>query len=168
MRVISHIVSILILPFSVTVIIPYYLYHNSADSEFFNFSSINWLSSALGLITLLFGFSLVALTIYLFATIGEGTLAPWDPPKHLLIQGPYAYVRNPMISGVLFIILGESILLNSNLIFIEWLIFFVINSIYFILSEEPNLEKRFGQEYVNYKLNVPRWIPRRNPWKPKT
>jgi protein-S-isoprenylcysteine O-methyltransferase Ste14 len=43
-------------------------------------------------------------------------------------------------------------------------LFFAINHVYFILSEEPGLEKRFGQEYLEYKKNVPRWIPRLKPW----
>ena len=36
-----------------------------------------------------------------------------------------------------------------------------------ITSEEPGLEKRFGAEYVEYKRNVPRWIPRLKPWRPQ-
>jgi protein-S-isoprenylcysteine O-methyltransferase Ste14 len=44
--------------------------------------------------------------------------------------------------------------------------FFVLNTVYFIFSEEPGLERRFGSEYNEYKKNVPRWIPRLKPWRP--
>jgi protein-S-isoprenylcysteine O-methyltransferase Ste14 len=71
-----------------------------------------------------------------------------------------------MISSVLLIVLGESLVLASL-----WLaglagLFFAINTLYFIFSEEPGLEKRFGSEYREYKKNVPRWLPRRTPWRP--
>jgi protein-S-isoprenylcysteine O-methyltransferase Ste14 len=69
-----------------------------------------------------------------------------------------------MISGVLMTLLGESVVFGSIGIFIWFLLFFIVNHIYFIYSEEPGLERRFGQEYLVYKKNVPRWIPRLKPW----
>ena len=104
------------------------------------------------------------ITIWLFNNIGKGTLAPWSPTKKLVILGPYRYVRNPMISGVLMTLLGESIAFGSLGIFTWFLLFFIINHIYFIYSEEPGLTRRFGEEYLIYKKNVPRWIPRLRPW----
>jgi protein-S-isoprenylcysteine O-methyltransferase Ste14 len=65
-------------------------------------------SRAVGLLLMLAGLSLVVKTVRLFAVVGKGTLAPWDPPKNLVVEGPYRYVRNPMITGVLTILLGES------------------------------------------------------------
>lgn len=104
------------------------------------------------------------MTIWLFINIGRGTLAPWSPTKKLVIIGPYRHVRNPMISSVMMTLLGESIAFGSAGIFIWFLLFFGINHIYFVYSEEPGLEKRFGEEYITYKKNVPRWIPRLRPW----
>ena len=80
------------------------------------------------------------------------------------MQGVYRHVRNPMISGVMFVLLGESMITASLPLF--WWYFFVVvvNAIYIPLSEEPGLVKRFGEDYVNYKRNVPRWIPRLTPW----
>ena len=103
-------------------------------------------------------------TIRQFATVGEGTLAPWEPPQRLVVRGVYRHVRNPMISGVLFVLLGESALTASAPLCRWFLIFAVINAIYIPLSEEPGLIKRFGDEYRTYKRNVPRWIPRLTPW----
>lgn len=103
-------------------------------------------------------------SIQLFSTIGHGTLAPWNPPKRLVVDGMYRHVRNPMILGVLIIILGEAILLGSIFIFLWFVIFAVGNHLYFIKREEPELVVRFGEEYLLYKRNVPRWIPRLKLW----
>ena len=82
------------------------------------------------------------------------------------MTGVYRRVRNPMISGVFAILLGQAILLGSWPIFF-WFLFFVVgNLLYMPLSEEPGLERRFGDDYHTYRANVPAWIPRRTPWTP--
>lgn len=113
---------------------------------------------------LLGGIWMWAWTVALFARIGEGTLAPWDPTRRLVVEGPYRHVRNPMIAGVLAILLGEGLLLGSPALLVWCAAFLSINTVYFLLSEEPGLERRFGEEYRAYKAAVPRWIPRRRPW----
>ncbi|MFA5064730.1 MAG: isoprenylcysteine carboxylmethyltransferase family protein [Dehalococcoidia bacterium] len=110
------------------------------------------------------GLYFLSITIWLFINIGKGTLAPWSATKKLVVIGPYRHVRNPMISGVLMTLLGESVAFGSVGIFVWFLLFFIVNHIYFIYSEEPGLEKRFGEEYAVYMKNVPRWIPRLRPW----
>jgi protein-S-isoprenylcysteine O-methyltransferase Ste14 len=97
--------------------------------------------------------------------VGQGTPAPWDPPKKLVVRGPYRYVRNPMITGALLLLLAEAMLLQSWPIAIWLVLFFIGNSVYFPLVEEKGLEKRFGDAYRKYKANVPRWIPRLRAWK---
>jgi protein-S-isoprenylcysteine O-methyltransferase Ste14 len=72
-----------------------------------------------------------------------------------------------MILGVLLVLCGESILFRSYRIAIWLVVFSIINHVYFLLSEEPGLIKRLGREYVEYKKNVPRWIPRLKPWYPQ-
>ena len=103
-------------------------------------------------------------TIRQFATVGEGTLAPWEPPQRLVVRGVYRHVRNPMISGVLFVLLGESLLTASVPLFQWFLLFAIINAMYIPLLEEPMLANRLGEEYLTYKRHVPRWIPRLTPW----
>ena len=93
----------------------------------------------LGLLVLGLGLVLLGATIRLFADVGEGTLAPWDPPQKLVIVGPYRYVRNPMHSGAFM-------------------------AVYIPLMEERWLTNKFGEDYKVYKRNVPRWIPRLTPW----
>ena len=65
-----------------------------------------------------------------------------------------------MITAVLSVLLAESLLLNSPEIFCWFVLFFVINSIYFPLFEEKQLKERFGEEYLEYMKKVPRWIPK--------
>jgi protein-S-isoprenylcysteine O-methyltransferase Ste14 len=120
----------------------------------------------LGLLLIGLGLVLMVATIRLFMTVGQGTLAPWNPTQRLVVQGVYRHVRNPMISGVFFILLGEAILAASVPLLGWFLVFVIGNSLYIPLAEEPGLVKRFGAEYEEYRRNVPRWIPRLNPWNP--
>jgi len=151
--------SSLILPITVLILVP-----RSIESNF-NFS-LN-IVSAIGLALVLAGLIILCINISTFIRFGKGTLAPWSPTKKLVVRGMYAHVRNPMITGVLTVLLGESLLFHSKNIFTWFVLFFIINYVYFILSEEPGLEKRFGAEYLEYKRNVPRWIPRLKPWIPE-
>jgi len=103
-------------------------------------------------------------TIRLFVTVGQGTLAPWNPTQRLVIRGVYRHVRSPMIAGVFFVLLGEAVLAVS-LALLGWFVAFVVlNAVYIPLAEEPGLMKRFGEDYPAYKQNVPRWVPRLTPW----
>ncbi|RED66144.1 methyltransferase family protein [Cohnella lupini] len=156
--IIKHLVSFL-LPATNAVLIPYLIIGDSINSD------LN-LKSVLGGLVVITGLIILVSTIRTFILIGKGTLAPWSPTIELIVGGIYSYVRNPMISGVLFILVGESLVFNSRGLMIWSLLFFIINHIYFIASEEPGLHKRFGKEYQIYMVNVPRWIPRFKPWKP--
>lgn len=118
-----------------------------------------------GTILVILGVGLVIYTNKEFLKIGKGTLVPVAPPKKLVVAGVYRYVRNPMIIGGLMIIFGETLIFASIQLFILFVVILVMNHIYFVYSEEPGLTKRFGSDYVEYKNNVPRWIPRLTPWK---
>lgn len=127
-------------------------------------SALSWAMFILGALLISLGIGFLIYTNKSFISRGKGTLAPWDPPKKLVISDAYRYVRNPMITSVLIIVLGESFIFSSIELFILFLFFFVLNHVYFVYSEEPGLIKRFGDEYIEYKKNVPRWIPRLTPW----
>jgi len=122
----------------------------------------------IGLIIMLMGLYVITMTVTSIIRIGKGTLAPWSPSQHLVINGMYRYVRNPMIMGVLTVLIGESIAILSHRILVWAVCFFVINTIWFLIFEEPGLEKKFGEEYRHYKRHVPRWIPRIHPFKPES
>lgn len=157
-----HLRDIILLPFSVIVIIPYFILEAGSD-----FQAEITFRNILGLVLLGMGILLFFSTVYLFKTIGRGTLAPWQPTQKLVISGPYRYCRNPMISAVLMILLAETFLLASWNLLIWAIMFFFINSVYFRLIEEPALLRRFGNEYLNYKQNVPRWLARLKPFDPE-
>jgi protein-S-isoprenylcysteine O-methyltransferase Ste14 len=106
-------------------------------------------------------------TVRIFAEIGQGTLAPWDPTRKLVVVGPYRYMRNPMIAAVVTILIGEAFLFGSPWLLGWALMFLGVNHLGFLIYEEPLLERRFGEEYRAYKFGVPRWIPRRTPWLPR-
>ncbi|MHA2315092.1 MAG: methyltransferase family protein, partial [Candidatus Hermodarchaeia archaeon] len=119
-------------------------------------------SLVVGIFPLAIGLIMMYKTIRAFATVGKGTLSPKAPTQHFVAVSLYRYLRNPMILGGLLVLLGEAIIFGSSLIFLWCGFFGVLNHIWFIKREEPDLERRFGDEYRQYKRNVPRWIPRRS------
>ena len=148
--------AILVLPFNVVVVIPFLILY---FSDYVYVAPSVW-QSVFGVILLVSGLSLAIWTMFLFHRIGKGTLAPWAATTHLVVEGPFKYTRNPMIIGVLAILTAEALILNSIYVFYWMAIFFLINCVYFKLFEEKQLEKKFGEEYLAYKENVPMWLPR--------
>ena len=122
---------------------------------------LGWVMRGLGAILLVVGFGLFCWCVALFARIGQGTLAPWDPTQRLVAVGPYRYVRNPMITGVAIVLAGLALFTGSWVLALWLGVFVSFNFGYFVLVEEPGLEQRFGAPYREYKTRVPRWIPRR-------
>jgi protein-S-isoprenylcysteine O-methyltransferase Ste14 len=159
MTVLRHLLAVLLLPFTVTVLVPWWLLTASAGGG----ARLDLLGLA-GAAVFALGFALFAWCVSLFARVGEGTLAPWDPTQKIVAVGPYRHVRNPMITGVATMLLGEALFFGSVAIGVWLLTFVTINHVYFISSEEPGLEQRFGESYRVYKANVPRWLPRVTAW----
>jgi protein-S-isoprenylcysteine O-methyltransferase Ste14 len=167
LMLIRHLLSIAALPFVVTVLVPVWLMRTNHIALTLGITGFRILAQAGGLLLLAFGLFLFASSLRRFATEGKGTLAPWDPPRRLVVRGPYRYVRNPMISGVVFVLFGEALLLLSRPHFVWALIFLGVNFIYIPLLEETGLRQRFGDSYVEYCRHVPRLIPRFRPWEPQ-
>lgn len=161
MMILRHLLSILLLPVVVTIVVPRWLQHAElplADSVHAS-ASVALATQILGALFLVGGAALFLWCVVLFANVGKGTLAPWDPTRRLVAVGPYRFVRNPMISGVAGVLAGEALLLRSPRLAAWLALFIVINEVYFRLVEEPGLERRFGEEYRRYRALVPRWIP---------
>jgi protein-S-isoprenylcysteine O-methyltransferase Ste14 len=99
-----------------------------------------------------------------FVVVGRGTLVPTAPTEHLVVSGFYRFVRNPMYVGVLIALAGEVLLFRSR----GLLLFAVLLGLGFHLFvsryEEPTLTRRYGDQYLRFKHNVPRWLPRLKPW----
>lgn len=95
-----------------------------------------------------------------FALRGKGTPAPIDPPKKLVVEGPYRVVRNPMYWAVLCVMLGEATVFRSLPLTEIGCAFFAFTMLFVMFYEEPILREKFGAEYEVYCHRVPRWIPR--------
>ena len=161
--------AILFLPFTVTVIGPLLLLLFSLWSgiSWLFFYPVNLWTTIPGSIIVILGLTVQYKTNRAFSKIGKGTLAPWAPTQHFVAAGLYQYVRNPMILGVLLTLFGEGVIFGSTLIFCWFIIFWLLNHVWFLKWEEPDLERRFGSEYRVYKQHVGRWIPRRSAWTPE-
>src|SRR5579864_8026386 len=100
-----------------------------------------------------------------FALQGLGTPAPIAPPQRLVVTGLYRYVRNPIYVGLTAVIFGQALLFGDwRLLWyaaLLWLFFHVV----VLVSEEPTLEQTFGEQYEDFRANVPRWVPRLTPWR---
>jgi protein-S-isoprenylcysteine O-methyltransferase Ste14 len=112
---------------------------------------------------LLFG---IGVSIYLwsvsnFARRGRGTPLPLDPPKKLVIQGPYRFTRNPMYLAVFSVLLGWTLLYRTLPLLLYSLAATLAIYLFVTRYEEPHLRREFGEEYEKYLAEVPRWIPRR-------
>ena len=150
-----------IAPGTVAGLLPWVISDWRFQPAFFDFPAfraIGVLLIALGLIPLLESFAR-------FALKGLGTPAPVFPTKYLVVGGFYRHVRNPMYVGVVGIIIGQALLFSDIRLLayaaLAWLAFHA-----FILGyEEPTLRRQFGDEYVTFRKNVPRWLPRLSPWK---
>ena len=167
MTLLRHLLSIALLPFVVVVLVPRWLLGSSIGdgATLPPMLTPAGLARLAGVVLLLAGLGLFAWCVVLFARVGRGTLAPWDPTQRLVAMGPYQYVRNPMISGVAAMLAGEALLFQSPRL-AGWLALFVlINHLYFLTVEEPGLDRRFGAAYARYRAHVPRWVPRVRPWR---
>jgi protein-S-isoprenylcysteine O-methyltransferase Ste14 len=137
-----------------TVAMPYWLVPRGARPDVRGAGAAGWVLIAAG-IALYF-----ACAFWGFALRGQGTPLPMDPPKKLVVEGPYAVVRNPMYWGVGSVMLGEAAVFHS-LALVELAAAFLAGvNVFVLLYEEPALRRKFGAEYEEYCRRVPRWLPR--------
>jgi protein-S-isoprenylcysteine O-methyltransferase Ste14 len=106
------------------------------------------------------GGALALWCILAFAIIGKGTPAPFDPPRQLVVVGPYRYVRNPMYIGAGLALAGAAIFYRSLPLLGYLGLFLLATHAFVVLYEEPTLTRLFGQQYRDYQTSVRRWLPR--------
>ncbi len=125
-------------------------------------ASVTWRNplDLLGILLIAAGVALLGACIFEFARSGRGTLAPVDPPRQLVVQGLYRYVRNPMYLSVTAILLGELLVTRSPALLAYWALWFAAVNLFVIGYEEPALRRQFGASYAQYADAVGRWIPR--------
>jgi len=115
-----------------------------------------------GMIMVTIGTAIALWCVFTFVFIGKGTPAPFDPPRKLVIRGPYCFVRNPMYIGAGITLVGAALYYESLSIFIYTALFFLITHLFVVLYEEPTLRRTFGDKYEAYFRRVRRWIPKRS------
>lgn len=111
-------------------------------------------------VLIVLGVALYLWCVWAFASLGRGTPAPWDAPRHLVAVGPYRFVRNPIYVSAFMVIGGEAWLFRSLPLVIYLAVATLGVYLYVLAFEEPALARRFGQEYETYRRTVPRWLPR--------
>ena len=103
---------------------------------------------------------LIGWSVGLFLKAG-GTPVPVNPPPKLVASGPYAYSRNPMLTGVFALLFGLGVLLESATLLLAFTPLFIALMVWELKAiEEPELVKRFGREYVEYREKTPMFFPR--------
>lgn len=118
-----------------------------------------------GGVIIILGIILLIWCVRDFYVSGRGTLAPWDPPRRLVVIGLYRFVRNPMYVSVLTLVLGWAITFASPVLAGYAVVLAVSFHIRVIVSEEPCLAAQFGSEWQVYAAAVNRWWPRLSPWR---
>lgn len=144
----------LILFGTVTAIVPYFILTTEPHSAAAALRNIGFLPIATGIL-------LYSWCCRSFWIQGRGTPIPLDPPKILVVKGPYQIVRNPMFIAVFLVLIGEAILFQSRSLFFFTGGFCVIAELLVRLYEEPTLHRKFGKGYSVYCASVGRWFPQK-------
>jgi protein-S-isoprenylcysteine O-methyltransferase Ste14 len=162
---ISYAAAMLVLPGTVLVVVPAFaVWLAKGTSWAADPASAGDVALSAGIACAGLGVALAAWTNRLFLLVGRGTPAPWDPPRRFVVHGPYRHVRNPMMLAVFLMLAGEALVLRCPAVAAWLAIFIAVNTAYIPLSEEKGLERRFGDDYRDYRRAVPRWLPRLTPW----
>lgn len=121
------------------------------------------LGASIGAVLLVLGATLCGWCVLHFRR-AKGTPVPFNPPKELVVAGPYVWMRNPMVTGVFTGLFGIGLVLHSASIVFIWTPLYILAHVIELKKvEEPELELRFGTAYTEYKRRVPMFIPR--PWR---
>jgi protein-S-isoprenylcysteine O-methyltransferase Ste14 len=117
-------------------------------------------AEATGMLAAAIGAALALSCIFTFALHGKGTPAPFDPPRHLVVRGPYRFVRNPMYLGAATALAGAALFFRSVALAGYVAAFLLMTHAFVVWYEEPTLRTTFGPEYERYCRQVRRWWPR--------
>ena len=143
-------------PGSVTLVVPHFLLSSRGNYLDFEFSYLR----LVGLLPIIAGVLLYIWCAWDFTFTGKGTPAPFDPPKELVMKGPYRYVRNPMYIFVGLALAGEAIIFKSMRVLIFAVAALAFSHVWVLVYEEPTLRRKFGEAYKDYCRRVSRWLPR--------
>jgi protein-S-isoprenylcysteine O-methyltransferase Ste14 len=154
--VIGTILHTLLLPGSLVVGLPYWLLE-SADSAPV---SVSALQLALGTLLIVSGAAILGVCFRDFVVSGKGTPNPLDPPRILVSDRLYRYIRNPIYVAVVMMLLGEALAFAAPVLALYAVLVWLVLHVLVLIYEEPTLRRGFGSRYQAYCRAVPRWIPR--------
>jgi protein-S-isoprenylcysteine O-methyltransferase Ste14 len=140
---------------SVTALVPSVLLHTGIRLPFGRLGAFRFL----GLLPALAGILALLCSVWELTSAGEGTPAPFDPPKKHVARGLYRHARNPMYVGDLLVVVGEALVFESAALLLYALLVLGVCHLFVVLHEEPTLKRKFGERYERYCANVPRWVP---------
>ena len=146
------VLAFLVLPGMVAFVVPLLLLADGRPGAF---------SEPLGLLPLALGVVLLLWCVRDFYVAGKGTLAPWAPPRELVVTGLYGFSRNPMYIAVVLVLCGWAVGFRSWSMAIYALAIMVAFHLRVVWGEEPWLARTHGKEWDRYKAQVPRWLPHR-------
>jgi len=144
---------VLLLPGTVAGYIPFSMLHTEDRLRVPELS----LSAVAASILAIAGTMVLLRCVWDFFAKGNGTLAPIDPPRLLVVSGLYRFTRNPMYNGVVALILGEAWLFGSVSLLEYALLVLILFHLFVVFYEEPALTSQFGESYRAYRRTVPRW-----------
>jgi len=145
-----------VVPGGAVILVPYLILRATGQPT----APVVGILEAISIVLALMGLSMVVWVSGVFVTHGKGTPVPIAPPKSFVAAGLYRFVRNPMYFGALLSLFAEAAFFRSLWILLyAGLLWLALHS-FTVLLEEPQLERRFGETYREYKARTPRWIPR--------
>jgi protein-S-isoprenylcysteine O-methyltransferase Ste14 len=153
------VVFVALVPGSVVVLGPWLLTGWHLAPPLLGWRATRWL----GVVLLALALPLFAAFNLRFVIEGHGTPAPIAPTEHLVVGGPFRWVRNPGYVSVIALLVGQALLFACPVLFAYAAIVALVFHLFVVLYEEPTLRRQFGAEYKTYCRAVPRWIPRLRP-----
>jgi protein-S-isoprenylcysteine O-methyltransferase Ste14 len=141
-------------PGTFAITVPYLLLYSRFDFFRINLSRFRWF----GLIPILAGVMLYIWCAWYFTFVGKGTPAPFDPPRELVIKGPYQHSRNPIYIFVALTLIGEAVFFGATVLVLYAAAVVTFLHLWVVFYEERGLKRRFGSPYERYCERVPRWI----------
>jgi protein-S-isoprenylcysteine O-methyltransferase Ste14 len=103
------------------------------------------------------GAAITLACVVTFVFVGRGTPAPFDPPRRLVVTGPYRFARNPMYLGAAAAMSGAALYFQSMALLGYITAFLLVTHLFVVIYEEPTLRSTFGNDYDVYCRSVARW-----------
>ena len=143
------ILAFVLLPLTVAFAVPIAFLRPPAAERTFHLAAV---------VPLLAGTVLLLWCVRDFYISGKGTLAPWSPPRNLVVVGLYRWSRNPMYIAVSLILLGWAAAYRSTALLRYAGFVAILFYVRVVMFEEPWLARRYGEQWERYRAHVPRWF----------